>query len=85
VTAWSLWLASSLLLVAFVAGIGGGPVVRGADPSPGPGVTDPIDPRSDGEGPGVQGTPLEILAAVVLLGMAAAGVTVLWARLTRED
>jgi hypothetical protein len=78
-------LASSLLLVALLAGVGGGPVVRAADPSSGPSVMDPVDPRSDGEGPGVQGTPLEILAAVVVLGLVTAGATVLWARLTRED
>lgn len=57
----------------------------GADPSAG---TEPLvggDPRSDGAGPGIVGSPLLILAAVVALGMATALLTVLIARLTQRD
>ena len=39
------------------------------------------DPRSEGEGPGLVGNPLLILGAVVLLGLATAGLTALLVRL----
>ena len=60
----------------------------GTSPAPGPtpaGVGGPVDPRSSGEGPGLEAEPLIVLAGVVLLGLAAAGGTVLYVRLTRED
>ena len=43
------------------------------------------DLRSEGEGPGLVGNPLLILVAVVGLGLATAGVTVLVVRLGRRD
>ena len=57
----------------------------GVDPSPEPVVGGPVDPRSDGEGPGLAGEPLVILAGVFLLGVIAAGGTLAYVRLTRED
>jgi hypothetical protein len=54
------------------------------DPTPA-GVGGPVDPRSSGEGPGLEAEPLIVLAGVVLLGLAAAGGTALYVRLTRDD
>ncbi len=42
------------------------------------------DPRSDGEGPGLVGSPIEIALAVVLLGSVTVAGTVLVLRLTRR-
>jgi len=54
----------------------------GASPSP---TIAPVgDTRSSGEGPGLVGQPLVIAFGVVLLGLASAGVAVLYARLTRS-
>lgn len=58
----------------------------GADASPAPSLTPTAvleggDPRSEGEGPGLVGNPILILGAVVLLGLATAGFTVLLIRL----
>jgi hypothetical protein len=43
------------------------------------------DLRSEGEGPGLVGNPLLILVAVVALGAATVGTTVLLVRLTQRD
>ena len=43
------------------------------------------DPRSDGAGPGLVGSPLMILLGVMALGLATVGVTAVIARLTRRD
>lgn len=43
------------------------------------------DPRSDGAGPGIVGSPLLILIGVVVLGAGTALVTALLARLLRRD
>jgi hypothetical protein len=43
------------------------------------------DPRSAGQGPGLVGSPLLVLAAVVALGIATVVVTALLLRLTRRD
>lgn len=42
------------------------------------------DPRSDGEGPGLVGSPIEIALAVVLLGLVTTAGTALVIRLTRR-
>lgn len=42
------------------------------------------DPRSEGGGPGLVGSPLGVLLAVVALGVATALVTLVLARLTRR-
>ncbi len=52
--------------------------------SPTPSVAPGGDTRSSGEGPGLVGQPLVIALAVVLLGLASAGVALLYARLTRS-
>ncbi|MEA2026633.1 MAG: hypothetical protein U9O18_08070 [Chloroflexota bacterium] len=58
----------------------------GADPTTAPAeVLEGGDLRSEGEGPGLVGNPLLILAAVVALGFGTALVTLLIVRLTRRD
>lgn len=42
------------------------------------------DPRSEGEGPGLVGSPLAILLGVVALGFVTAVITALLARLTQR-
>jgi hypothetical protein len=42
------------------------------------------DPRSDGEGPGLVGSPIEIALAVVVLGLVTTAGTALVIRLTRR-
>lgn len=85
-------LAGPALLVGVLALASG---VAAADPTPGgspaaaasPGaeVAGPVDPRSSGEGPGLELEPLMVAALVVLLGLGAAGGTALYVRLTRDD
>lgn len=53
--------------------------------SPGGDMSGPVDSRSEGSGPGFQAEPLVVLFAVLALGLAAAGGTWLYVRLTRED
>ncbi len=43
-----------------------------------------IDPRSSGEGPGLRGGPLEVLAVVLVAGLASAGITAAWVRVVRR-
>lgn len=50
-------------------------------PTPGPAV-DTGDPRSDGQGPGLVGEPLAVLAGVILIALATVLVTVVLARVT---
>ena len=57
----------------------------GAEPSTLPaGVVEGGDPRSEGAGPGIVGSPLLILGAVVVLGVATALVTLVLVRLSRR-
>ena len=58
--------------------------VTAADPTAAP-VIAAGDPRSDGAGPGLVGSPLLIMVGVVLLGLATAAVTFAIARLTQRD
>lgn len=77
-----LLVALGLLLVGPLAG----PDVVGAEVvSPSPVVIDPGDPRSEGEGPGLVGSPLLAAAGVIVLGVAAAGATLVYLRLTRDE
>ena len=56
-----------------------------ADPTATPGaLLAGGDPRSEGGGPGLVGSPLGVLLAVVVLGVATALVTVVLARLSRR-
>jgi hypothetical protein len=43
------------------------------------------DPRSEGSGPGLVGSPLLILLGVVVIGLATAAITALVARLARRS
>lgn len=58
--------------------------VLGADPTAAPGPLYGGDPRSNGAGPGIVGSPLAILGAVVLLGVVTAGVTIVVARVAQR-
>ncbi len=81
------WLAAAVAILAL------GSVALGAEPSPTLPSPSPLPPelleggdlRSDGGGPGLVGSPLLILAAVIVLGLATAGATVVIARLTQRD
>jgi hypothetical protein len=64
----------------------------GVPDTPAPGDTTPPtalpiveqrDPRSEGSGPGIVGSPLAILAGVIVVGLLSAALTVVAARLTR--
>ncbi|HEV8516610.1 MAG TPA: hypothetical protein VGQ47_03095 [Candidatus Limnocylindrales bacterium] len=61
-----------------------GPAVVNAQ-SPSPTVIGEGDTRSEGEGAGLVGAPVLVAAGVVLLGLAAAGATLVYLRLVRED
>jgi hypothetical protein len=56
----------------------------GADPTPGPVGLIAGDPRSEGVGPGLVGSPLSVLVAVVALGVATAVITAVLARLLQR-
>ena len=71
-------LATALVLMLAWASIG-------AEPSPSPlGLLAGGDPRSDGGGPGLMGSPLGVLLGVAAVGLATALVTVVLARLSRR-
>jgi hypothetical protein len=58
----------------------------GAEPSASPAALfEGGDPRSDGAGPGLVGSPLLILLGVVLLGILTAAATVLIVRVSQRD
>jgi hypothetical protein len=57
-------------------------VVLAAEPSPI--LIDPLDPRAEGEGPGLVGDPLLALGFVLVLGLLAAAAAALFVRLTRR-
>jgi hypothetical protein len=61
--------------------------VRAQSPSPTAAATGLPggDTRSEGEGAGLVGQPVFVAAGVVLLGAAAAGITILYVRLSREE
>ncbi len=72
-------LATLVLLVAAAVALGAEPTAVPVE------VLEGGDLRSDGEGPGLVGNPLLILAAVVGLGLVTAGVTALLVRLSNRD
>ena len=74
-----VWLA-----LAFAATLLSLPAVALAQ-SPSPSVLPGGDTRSDGQGPGLSASPLVVAAGVVAIGVAAAGATLLYLRLKRED
>ena len=75
--AWVVALAGGVLISIPFAGS-----VTAAEPSPT--LIDPLDPRAEGEGPGLVGDPLLALAFVLALGLLAAGTAVLFVRLTQR-
>ena len=76
---WAALVAVALLSTLTAAALGAEPDVVPIDQLLGG------DPRSEGAGPGIVGSPLAILAAVVLLGLATAAVTLVIARLSQRD
>lgn len=70
-------LSLAVLVVASLA-----TAVQAAEPSPV--LIDPLDPRAEGEGPGVVGSPLLVALAVVALGLAAAGIAAVYVRLSER-
>ena len=76
-------LAAVLALLGLLALVA---VVLATDPSAAPiDVAASGDLRSGGDGPGLVGSPILILGAVVALGLATVLVTLLLARLTRRS
>jgi hypothetical protein len=73
-----LALAASLIAIGACLTIG-----AEASPTPVP-MLEPGDPRSEGAGPGLVGSPLLVLAAVVALGLTTALLTALVVRLSRR-
>ncbi len=71
-------VAAALAVLFMSAGV---PVLA-ADPDPT--IMPPTDPRSDGQGPGLVGSPVVVALGVIVLGALVAGVTALVLRLTRE-
>ena len=57
----------------------------GPTPEPTAGIIGTGDPRSNGQGPGLVGSPFAILFGVVLLGVVTAGGTLLYLRIARDD
>jgi hypothetical protein len=56
--------------------------VLAAEPSPL--LVDPLDPRAEGEGPGIVGAPLAAAVAVIALGLLAAALTLVYVRFSRR-
>lgn len=81
----SLDVLRIVLLTAMVVGLSlaAGGVALGATPEPS--LLGLGDPRSDGQGPGLVGSPLFVALVVLALGVGAAAVTLLAVRLTRDD
>ncbi len=84
----SLLLAAAIWLVVALpaAATSSEPVASPApQPSPSPGFLVTGDPRSNGQGPGLVGSPFAVAFGVVLLGALTAGGTLLYVRLTQPD
>jgi hypothetical protein len=61
-------------------------VARAQDPGPSPAaVVTAGDPRSEGEGPGLVGSPVEIALGVVVVGLVTIAGTTVVVRLTRRE
>jgi hypothetical protein len=83
-------LAAWLVLASMVTGSAASPDVSPAPaatagPQPTAGIIGSGDPRSNGQGPGLVGSPFAILAGVILLGLITAGGTLLYLRVTRDE
>lgn len=76
----ALALVLGVVLVALVS-----VAVLGAEPTPAAReILSGGDPRSEGGGPGIVGSPIGVLLGVVALGLATALVTVVLARLAQR-
>lgn len=75
-------LGCALLVVSVAAQGGGEPGGPGPDGSPRPAVLGSGDSRSEGEGPGLVGSPVAIAVGVVLLGGITAAGTLIVLRVT---
>jgi len=80
-------LAAAVLAGGASAVVAQDPASAIATPAPpaGSDVGGQVDPRSSGEGPGLEAEPLIVLAGVIILGLSAVGGTLLYVRVTRED
>ncbi len=84
----SLLLAAAMWLVLALPAAAASPepaASPASQPSPSPGFLGTGDPRSNGQGPGLVGSPFAVAFGVVLLGVLAAGGTLLFVRLTQPD
>jgi hypothetical protein len=73
-----------VVILAVARTVASAALVVGAEPSATPAVLVGGDPRSDGGGPGLSGSPLVVLAGVVGIGIATALLTALLARAGRR-
>ncbi len=74
-----------LLCLAGVLLLAGSPLSTVTAATPSPELVPGGDTRSEGEGAGLVGSPVLVGLGVIALGVAAAGATTLYLRLTRED
>ncbi|GIW20674.1 MAG: hypothetical protein KatS3mg065_0970 [Chloroflexota bacterium] len=77
----ALWAASPVGLASGFGGFGA-TVVRAASPTP---SLPAGDPRSPGQGPGFVGEPIVAIGLVLLVGILAVAVTLLYVRLVPGD
>jgi hypothetical protein len=83
----SVALAAAMLLTLALPLVAATPVPAASaapQPSATPAILDTGDPRSNGQGPGLVGSPFTVALGVVALGVMAAGGTVLYVRMTRQ-
>jgi hypothetical protein len=78
-------IALAVIALAAVGVLVLGVVAMAAEPASTPSIVAGGDPRSEGTGPGLVGSPLVVLGAVIALGVATALVTVVLARMTRRS
>jgi hypothetical protein len=74
-----------LSLVSAPAGAASPDPPSPAEPAASPGIIGTGDPRSEGEGPGLVGSPVLIALGVLALGAVTIGGTLVYLRLTRQD
>jgi hypothetical protein len=81
-------VVAGIVLWLVAGGLGSGPIALAASPQasppPSPDIIATGDPRSNGQGPGLVGSPFAVALGVVALAVATAGGTVLYLRLIRE-
>jgi hypothetical protein len=76
---------AGVLVVAVWLTLSAGPVARAQYPEPSTAsVVTTGDPRSEGEGPGLVGSPVEIALGVLVLGLVTVGGTAIIVRVTRR-